>query len=118
MLLVHILRNGVVLFPPFPEPKIPTLLHAQSVLPTDYFWHEGMTGWAIVSERWTPAADSAPVAPLLPEAPVEAPAPAAPRDPSPIASPRRNRPSLLDEAKRRYHETLAPWTNSAVPSKA
>src|SRR5438309_1488311 len=42
MILVHILRDGAVLVPPFPAPKISRLLHARSILPTDHFWHEGM----------------------------------------------------------------------------
>src|SRR3954465_5905047 len=52
MILVHILRDGVILVPPFPAPKISKLLHAGSVRPSDHFWHEGMANWQIVSTRW------------------------------------------------------------------
>lgn len=111
MILVHILRDGVVLVPPFPAPSISKLLHAGSVQPADRFWHEGMTDWQLVSTRWEADAGTAPAIPN--------PAPVSsarfnpgPTQSAPFNSSRRDRPSLLSEAKRRYHETLAPWAQT------
>lgn len=116
MILVHILRDGVVLVPPFPAPKISRLLHARSILPTDYFWHEGMAEWQPVSARWEAddgATKAVALAPLAPT-PAEMIATVDRVAPLPVPS-RRDRTSLLAESKRRYHETLVPW---ATPAQA
>ena len=113
MILVHILRDGVVLVPPFPAPSISKLMHAGSVRPTDHFWHEGMSEWQLVSTRWEPEASSSSAAP----------APASPTtdtraafENTSVVVSRRDRPSLLHESKRRYHETLAPWARAGAPA--
>lgn len=114
MLLVHILRDGTILVPPFPEKQIPALLRARSVLHSDHFWHEGMAEWSLVAGRWP--VGSAFVAPEVPEAvrPANA-APAAPR-PTPVAAEeapaklsRWDRVSKLQYSEKRYRATCAPW---------
>ena len=120
MILVHILRDGVVLVPPFPAPSIAKLMHAGSVRPTDHFWHEGMSEWQMVSTRWEPAAGPATVS--TGTATVNSTAPGAlnrPANDLPRLRPsRRDRASLLHESMRRYHETLSPWAQPAVSREA
>ena len=122
MLLVHILRDGVILVPPFPAPKISRLLHAGSVRSDDFFWHEGMSAWEQVSTRWEPDAGPAPGAPvtLPPFAPASiAPLSAPPvSDPPPEKRPWRERTSLLQEAKKRYYETLVPWSHQTATDRS
>jgi hypothetical protein len=114
MTLVHILRDGTPLFPPFPAPKIPALLRARSVLPSDYFWHEGMPEWQPVSGRWT--ADEPPQLATPAEPPTTYAPAAVCHEPAKIA--RRNRPSLLQEAKLRYYESLAPWGGTVEANRS
>jgi hypothetical protein len=109
MLLVHILRAGIPLFPPFPAEKIPALLRAKSVLRSDYFWHEGMDQWTSVEERWPPGVEiSTEIAPE--PAPVRGAFPVANAQPNPPnRRSRTERISMLQYSATRYRETCAPW---------
>jgi hypothetical protein len=121
MILVHILRDGVILVPPFPAPKISKLLHAGSVRPSDHFWHEGMANWQIVSTRWEAddGSSAAPATTTSPAWPAKASAARlANHDDAPLPSSRRNRTSLIHQSKMRYHETLVPWGQSAATAQA
>ena len=64
-----------------PEEAVPQLLATGELLPADHYWHEGMTEWALVSERWPakkkPTTPSRSVAPVL-----KAPAPVREKGPS------------------------------------
>lgn len=114
MLLVHILRDGVILVPPFPAPKISRLLHAGSVRADDFFWHEGMSEWQTVGTRWEPDAGPAPESSITTPA-VSAEHATTAATPRPAAfRPRSQRTSLLDQAKKRYHETLVPWAHNSA----
>jgi hypothetical protein len=116
MLLVHILRDGVILVPPFPAPKISKLLHARSIHPTDHFWHEGMPDWQLVGTRWEPDDGSSAAPSIRPEVISSTPAaaPAIAHETTPLVPSRRNRPSLLHACKKRYYETFAPWAKDAA----
>lgn len=120
MILVHILRDGVVLVPPFPAPSISKLMHAGSVRPTDHFWHEGMSEWQLVRTRWEPEAGPATVSSGTATANSTAPGKLIrPADDRPLSRPsRRDRASLLHESMRRYHETLSPWAQPVASSDA
>ncbi len=39
-------------FGPYPPDDIQTMLDAGQVLPTDYYWHEGMEEWGVVGENF------------------------------------------------------------------
>ncbi len=120
MILVHILRDGVILVPPFPAPKIAKLMHARSVLPTDHFWHEGMSEWQLVSTRWEPddGSSTALAARTTPATTLSAMATRAAHEHAPVIVSRRNRASLLHECKKRYHETLVPWSRQDATPQA
>jgi hypothetical protein len=110
MLLVHILRNGTPLVPPFPENKIPALLRAKAILRSDYFWHQGMAEWAPVDGRWPEGAELVEPEPVT--AKVELPTPAAPAVATTVKKRSRwEHVSLLQVSKTRYQETCAPWVD-------
>jgi len=45
-------RDGEQFGPYYPE-QIQSMLDAGEVLPTDYYWQEGMAEWGVVGEKWT-----------------------------------------------------------------
>lgn len=110
MLLVHILRSGNILFPPFPAEQIPALLRSKAVLLSDLFWHDGMTQWEPVDGNWLPAAEV--VAPPVVKRPRDVPVIFTEETDAPPAASRLtrwDRPSLLQFSERRYRETASPW---------
>ena len=36
----------------FSEEVVPSMVRAEAILPTDHYWHEGMSEWSAVGERW------------------------------------------------------------------
>jgi hypothetical protein len=48
---IRIARDGEALVPSLPEEVVPSLLESKAVLPSDHFWHEGMTEWMPL-ETW------------------------------------------------------------------
>jgi hypothetical protein len=53
-IVVSVARNGEQVGD-FPWGSIRQLMAAGSILPTDHYWHQGMSEWRLVSDTWTPA---------------------------------------------------------------
>lgn len=58
-------------FGPFSPEEVQHMLQAGQVLPTDFFWQEGMEGWGVVSDQWQqvstpPQSQTTPRAPTRP----------------------------------------------------
>ncbi|HUR58817.1 MAG TPA: hypothetical protein VM029_13980 [Opitutaceae bacterium] len=49
---IQIARDGEALVPSLPEEIVPSLLQSKAVLPSDHYWHEGMTEWIPIDVTW------------------------------------------------------------------
>ena len=61
---IHLARNGQMLGPQDAE-AVPTLLQNGTVLPSDFYWHDGMADWAAVHTKWPDGPPALPVPPPL-----------------------------------------------------